>query len=276
LNFGVSTMMVTDLPFEEGMGKIARAGFTQVELSGWGRLADLWLKDPKHARQTLAATGLRALSVHTPEAGWDNDSPDESARRASVERASSVFGPAAQLGVEVAVVHLNARVTHDFVEAERADNVARSIESLQVLAERARSHGLRLAVENMPARNTPRPGARVADLLKIIDGLGPQVGICLDAGHANSNELSAAEEVRVAGARAFAVHIQDNDGLGQDQHLLPGEGTTDWRAFLAALRNCAPSCICNFEVPAVNNDPDWTLAALAAIAKKWNGTARGA
>ena len=274
MNFGVSTMVVADLPFEEGMGKIARAGFTQVELTAWGRPSEFWMKEPERARELLAAKGLRALTVHSD--GWDNDSPDDAARRASIELASSAFAPAARVGAGTVIVHPNCRETHDFAEGDRRENAARSIESLKELAARAKAAGVRPALENMPARRSPRPGARVADLVEMIAGIAPEIGICIDAGHANCNELSAADEVRAAGARVFAVHIQDNDGLGEDQHLFPGVGTTDWAAFLAALRECAPSCLCNFEVPALNNDPDATLAALAAIAKKWNGSPRKA
>ena len=34
----------------------------------------------------------------------------------------------------------------------------------------------------------------------------------------------------------MSLHIQDNDGSG-DGHLIPGDGTIDWTAFLAVLRD---------------------------------------
>ena len=50
-----------------------------------------------------------------------------------------------------------------------ADARARALESLKVLAERAHDLGVRLAVENLG--RPPMPGATMADLLDLIDGL---------------------------------------------------------------------------------------------------------
>ena len=129
--------------------------------------------------------------------------------------------------------------------------------------------GLRVALENLPSRHTPRPGSAMVDILQLIDGLGGHVGVCLDAGHSNANGYSAAEDARLAGDRLWALHIQDNDGGGDDQHLVPGEGTTDWTAFLEALEDIGFRGPRTFEVAAADDVPS-TLATLSAIARQWN------
>ena len=72
------------------------------------------------------------------------------------------------------------------------------------------------------------------ELLAMIKDLPTEaVGLCLDTGHAFLNDLEPSEQVRLAGDRLIAIHMQDSDGQGE--HWVPGEGRIDWEAFRAAL-----------------------------------------
>jgi len=155
------------------------------------------------------------------------------------------------------------------MDEDRPACMGRSRESLEELAHRAAGVGLKLAVENLPQRHSPRPGGPIADVLEIINGLGDHVGVCIDAGHSNANGLDPAEEVRLVGDKVFAVHIQDSDGLGEDQHLLPGKGTTDWRRFMEALDATAPGCVRTFEIGAKDGGADRLLAELTELRERW-------
>jgi len=266
--YGVSMIEAGGLSPEEALAQVAAAGFTQVELSSWESPVGRWWRDPARMRTLLESAGLRARSVHTPEGGWNIDDPDEAKRGAAIEAASSVFGPAASAGVEVVICHPNYS-THTFTVEDYGASIARSVASLGILAERAARAGLKLAVENLPVRGTARPAGSVDEVLRMIDGLDSHVGLCVDAGHANANGRSAAGELRVGRGKILAVHIHDNDGLGQDQHLMPGKGTTDWDAFVRTLDDVAPDCIRNFEVLPVDGKVPETLAALAALRSSW-------
>ena len=90
----------------------------------------------------------------------------------------------------------------------------------------------------------------------------------MDAGHANANGRSAAAGAREAGARLVALHIQDNDGLGDDQHWIPGRGTTDWRAFLDALDDIGFTGLRTFEVNP-HGSSQASLAAVCALRDEW-------
>lgn len=269
MDYGTSLCIVGELTLQEGLAKVSAAGFKQVELSSWDTPVGVWRHEVELARRLLEAAGLTARSAHVPSSGWDCDAPDEATRLASIEAASSIFRPAAELGVRVVVCHANAPYSHGFTDEDYEASVARSVASLRALAERAADAGLALAVENLPLRHAPRPSGSVEELFRMIDGLGDHVGICLDAGHANANGRSAAEEARIAGERLFAVHLADNDGLGEDQHLIPGDGTTDWDALLTALDEVAPECVRNFEVPYVEGEVDERLRRLAELRRRW-------
>jgi sugar phosphate isomerase/epimerase len=134
-----------------------------------------------------------------------------------------------------------------------------------------------MAVENMPWRDQgmlapdrTMPGASVPQIIGLIEGLGDHVGICLDVGHSNVVGLSAAQEALDGGALLFCLHIQDNDGLGQDQHLLPGEGTINWSDFLIALDTLHFAGMRTFEVLR-GHEPDLLLQGMADLAKAWAG-----
>ena len=106
-------------------------------------------------------------------------------------------------------------------------------------------------------------------LADVVERSGSDVGICFDVGHSNANVDDPVAEIRTAGTRIFCVHLQDNDGLGQDQHLVPGEGTVNWEAVLEALGEHAPGCWANFEVGLGDRDLDELLATLAGLRERW-------
>jgi D-psicose/D-tagatose/L-ribulose 3-epimerase len=268
LGYGISTCLAPELARGTFLAKLAAAGFRELELSAEAESLGGWLAHPAGARREIQAAGLRVRSVHTPEAGWDNGSLDPEKRRASAQAAGACLRPAAEVGAEVVVWHPNSSA-NDYTPALFGQYRAAAVESMAEFAGKARAAGLRVAVENLPRRGTPRPLTSVAELLPCVSALGAGVGICLDAGHSNANGLSAAAEARAAGASLLAVHIQDNDGGGQDQHLLPGKGTTDWPAFVRALDEIGYAGGRIFELGAPAGDVDAALAAFAELVRAW-------
>lgn len=264
--YSCSTSLFEKAPLEEVIARLAEMGFREVEIFDDGR-PNGWLADPTRTRRLLEGAGLRVRTVHSPEAGWDNANPDETLRMASVRACLACFGPAAEVGAEYVICHPNASL-NGFRAGDYGLCWDRSRRSLERFAEEAHRLGLKVAVENLPSYGLPRPGARVYEILRLIEDLGEHVGICLDAGHSNANGLSAAQEALEAGTHLFALHIQDNDGLGQDLHWLPGQGTTDWEAFLRALDALQFLGPRTFEV-GPGMDLGATLAALAALHRDW-------
>ena len=275
MEIGASLALAHHLPLAEALAKVAAAGFKHVELPNGASAVGTWWQTPDATRTALEAAGLTAWTTHAP--GTNNGTPNDAARRESIDAASSFFGPAAEVGVPVVVVHPNTPDGEEYTEDGFEASLARSVDSLTILADRAKAAGVKLAVENLPLRHTPRPGGVIEDTLRMIDSLGDHVGICFDVGHSNANVADPADEVRTAGDRIFSVHIQDNDGLGDDQHLIPGEGTVDWSAVLDALRKHAPDCTPNFEIglkdylTGTERDVDELLTTLAALRKEWTG-----
>ena len=271
--YGISASLFGELPLADVVTKLSARAWKQAELGFLSKPEADWRADVPGARLLLEGAGIAVPSVHISSAGWNLADPDDAVRRAALAQALGCLAPAAALGARLVVCHHNAPRT-PFLEEDRAASMARARQALRELADRASALGLQLAVENLPQRRTPRPGGPIQDVLAIIQDLDAHVGVCVDAGHSNANGLDAAQEVRIAGRKLFAVHIQDSDGLGEDQHRLPGAGTTDWKRFVEALDETAPNCIRTFEVGAKDAEPDDVLAELTRLREAWSPTCR--
>lgn len=268
----VSTSVVGRRGREESLAALAAAGFAEIEIGGDpGKLED-WIADPPAMRRRLADYGLRARVLHLATEAWDIAHPDDAARRGVVDLALRGLRDAAGVGAEIVICHPNGPSGNyaAYTPADLAASLARTRESLEILAPEAARLGLRLALENLPLRHTARPGGAMAEILALVAGLGGHVGVCQGVGHSNANGVDPAADAREAGGRLYAIHIQDNDGLGEDQHLVPGEGTIDWRAYLAALDEIGYAGPRTFEIRAADDLPG-ALAALQGLVAEWNG-----
>jgi sugar phosphate isomerase/epimerase len=223
-------------------------------------------------RSDLKAEGLAVISAHMPIYRYrlpvkadrkalllSLSSPDPILRSETVAELEAAIRAAGRLGAENLVVHTGIKDNDDA-------GIARCADSLRGPAGLAGDLGVSLAVEN-----GTDPGATVAALHRLIDLLGsPNVGICIDIGHANLFSAPAAD-LAAAGDRLLSLHVHDNDGAS-DQHLVPGGGSVEFPAVRSVLKTSRFSGICTFEVgPAPGDDPE-DPARLARTA----GTAGGA
>jgi sugar phosphate isomerase/epimerase len=125
------------------------------------------------------------------------------------------------------------------------DNIARN---LKFMGKLANEHGIKLALENL---GRFEPFGSLELLPKIVDAIDePNVGYCIDSGHAHVFGESVSEWIRLAGKKLFETHFHDNHGawasknFGKsfvkstketDEHLSPGFGTIDWTDTANAL-----------------------------------------
>ncbi|MBR6299594.1 MAG: sugar phosphate isomerase/epimerase [Clostridia bacterium] len=100
-------------------------------------------------------------------------------------------------------------------------------------------HGIGMAIENMPSLGRiPSFFSDIDTLNALVDALDrPNVGACLDTGHAHVSGLSPADCVLKLGNRLKATHINDNSAVGRDEHVAPFMGTINWPQTVKALRD---------------------------------------
>ena len=129
----------------------------------------------------------------------------------------------------------------------------------------AKEEGVTICLENMPM--PALPFARHDQLLAFLSELDPSVfAVCLDTGHSVICGVQPGTAVREIGKKLLRVlHVHDNDGR-RDQHLLPGEGVTDWDDFAAALKEIGFEGTVSLEtsVKDGNEDRERALARFAA------------
>ncbi len=140
------------------------------------------------------------------------------------------------------------------VEAYRRFIAARGLDSLlstvaanlKPMGRTAAAHGIKLAIENMGRFFPLGQRNSLPALVVMIDE--PNVGYCLDSGHAHACGESVIEWIDTMRDKLFETHFHDNRaraaGLteefvstkGIDEHLPPGFGTIPWLDVIQALR----------------------------------------
>ncbi len=109
-----------------------------------------------------------------------------------------------------------------------------------------------IAIENLTLYRKAKDylcfGSSVEDLICLAEQINSErVGICLDTGHANGEDMDQAKAIRAMGKYLKATHINDNDSLS-DQHRLPFDGTVNWKEIMMALRDIGYKGLFNLEV----------------------------
>ena len=209
-----------------------------TELADWfasNPVVPFSLHGPLFPDREMGRAGAPAVNVLHPEKSRRIDAMDEIKR--ALESAERI--PFRNL-----VLHLGEREdgwslrTREYAET-----------ALEHLGAFARPLGVRLLVENL--LNEATTPEHVVAILE--GGHLPNVGVCLDLGHAHMS-VGIAEAITTVGERIASVHVHDNHGQ-KDEHLWPGEGTINWSETAAALRAlAAPPAIVLEPQPAVDGD----------------------
>lgn len=241
--FGVSTHLYHNQRLSrEHLEEIAGHGFETVEVfatrthfdyHNTASIADL--------RQWLAEAGLDLHGIHAPVGEsfsggrWGPPltlaSADENARARAMVEAERALHIARWIPAKVMVVHLGLSRTLRVESQLGPDNrqaARRSIEALQALAAPL---GVLIAVEVIP-NELSRAGSLVHFVEEDLDV--PDVGICLDFGHAHMDG-DLVEAIETVSGHLITTHVHDNRGR-TDDHLVPFEGTIDWPSALTATQ----------------------------------------
>jgi sugar phosphate isomerase/epimerase len=99
---------------------------------------------------------------------------------------------------------------------------------LKILAEKAHSLGIRLAVEDLPRTCL---GNCSDDILYLLEG-NPLLNVCFDTNHLLKQDN--VEFIKAVGNRIITLHVSDYDFI-DERHQLPGEGKNNWNAIINEL-----------------------------------------
>lgn len=217
--YAYSTMLYLTLPPVKAIKRLMELG-SPVELSydnfsvfGGKAVEDKYIDEVIRFANSFS-NSVRA--IHTP---YDELLPQIALAEMGIRRFVKWLELSYKLGINVAVVH-TLRIDEGYEKA-----LDLNIEFLRLLAKEAKDRGIIIAVENRLERNLF--GSKPRDILSIVDGLGEEIGVCLDVGHANINK-NLEEFFSIVGRHIVAMHLHDNDGL-RDLHKPPYSGTVKWK-----------------------------------------------
>jgi len=230
----------------EIMAALADAGVRFIGTDGVGWDAEKNRSDIAAFRADLAEFGLVVQSMHALPpllARADGDAPPD--LRDALRRDLQLL---ASLGGRTAVYHacmlrdVPADDTDKAIDAAGWERfVAHYAATLTWLARQAAQWGITIAIENVWHSRRALPSSGMAELVRAAGE--PNIGICLDSGHAHLVDASVAAEIRAAGDLLCDTHFHDNvgpvDGRLFDQHIPPGLGTIDWQEACRALDDIA-------------------------------------
>jgi sugar phosphate isomerase/epimerase len=262
LNPGIWTGICVSLPLHEAMERLAALGWRHFEISD--EHLDMLMRAEKPEREIEKALAVKAkLSLETPQAHAhlvaDIAQPDAQRRAEDFKWLLAHFSLAKKLGAENVVVHPGQGAGLATREDARM-TFAGNVEGFKKLCAEAGKLGLKIGVENLfdskSLKGFRRFGALPGELMELLEAVAaPNLGITFDSSHANVQRLDLAEALREFGSKLLCTHISDNDGSG-DQHRVPGSGSIDWKATMAALKEIGYNGIFNLEVPGERHGDD--------------------
>lgn len=194
----------------------------EEQVRGWRKLADDIGVTFSQAHAYFSVDGPIA-----PDGVPGGDFGEEMMRRSVL--AAEILGP------EWMVVHPVTVIDGDRVLEE--ETYEYNLKYFRRWHEMFHAHGVGMAIENMTNhKKYPSPFAAPETLIRLIDELNePDIGACLDTGHAFLSGYDPADYVHKLGKRLKATHIADNKGK-EDDHVAPFQGNIRWAEVMRALR----------------------------------------
>lgn len=256
MDFPISVYLsyFADFSPEQAVELLTGAGLRWGEISE-DHLAELMGRgDPeKTGRQFGTFAGERGMTISQGHLSFETG--DWLTAGESVETLKKELVLYAAMGVKNAVLHANGG--NDLDPELR---YARIVENLRKVAEFAGSLGVTVCLENL--MSTPFLWTADTILGLIRDAGDKNMGICLDTGHLHlckgQGKVTCAQSefIRTAGRYLQALHVVDNDGLG-DTHQMPFSARygVDWKDVMQALQEIRYPGLFNLECLGEQNAP---------------------
>lgn len=223
---------------EKAIEMIAQAGFDAIDFSFY------WMPEGQnildgddylsYAAKVRACADRHDIAISQTHAPFDftlaDDKENQAYHHEQIRRSIEFSGV---LGAKCIVIHnLPTSDLSDFFET--------NLVFFKSFEETARKSGVKIAVENLVAReeNRPMPGrlGTPEELSAMLDQLDPEVYCaCIDLGHAQLVTKDPAAFIRRIGTpRLQSIHVQDTI-YHLDAHTLPYLGRQNWYDITSAL-----------------------------------------
>ena len=271
LSFPIATVRwdgqtISALPeseIQQQLDILEKAGIREVMLAGYHEEESATFQMEHESRKVgdfLRSRGMKGAQHHGVAPAFT--SPGTSQAEV-IRRLKRCIDYTANLNADVLVLHtgkpLGFNPVPELVAAFEREAFRHGLETvmntvadnLREAGEYAAACGIRIAIENIDGQEPLGDIEHLPVLLRQVDH--PNVGFCLDTGHAWCNGTPIDNWLRELGDKLYTTHIHDNHGIptisGErgDEHLPPGFGTISWRDVIAGLRDAGFQNTLNFE-----------------------------
>jgi len=184
----------------------------------------------KEIKRHADDAGITLWSYHLPFAGagvFDIASLDESLRIYTVNTHAEYIKRGADIGIDKFVIHPCGEPKSSEGDA-RDEEIKRSMQSLDFLAEVAAREGAVIAVEDLPRSCLANTSLELERLISANDKLR----VCFDTNHLLTED--PIDFIERLGDKIVTLHVSDFDFINE-RHWLPGEGKLDWQAIYNKL-----------------------------------------
>lgn len=214
-------------PAEQALHRLSRVGFSCLDMAfdyctdpSHPFVGDEWKAWAYELRKKADALGVRYTHAHARG--------DAASRGTIVLRTMEACK---LLGIKYLVIHPLHKQNGEVI-TDDAEFIKINAEAIRPLLPYAEENGVTILSENLLWGSSIRPDV-IARLVEAVDHLN--FSWCFDTGHAHCSGIpvSALRSIRTV---PRSLHIQDNSGKPcKDEHLIPGDGTIDWKEFLDLL-----------------------------------------
>ncbi len=263
MDFGVSTLIDFDVPFEARLDTFKAAGITRIALSEERRLPLAQPDALSFVKKALDVRGLSLEHVHGPiSPRLDFTSPDKDVVDATLAVHRNVVRATSELGSSILVIHVSSYPDLDF--GDLAETTKRAIGNILDLVEYAKPYGVDIVIENQPYRFKSQ---RVID--QVIEEFPiSELKICLDTCHITMGNPDPLHFVKKWAEFIVTTHFSDSSGLA-DEHLIPGTGSFPWLEGLGCLKKAGRLKFITFENSSWGREPFQQYMERTVFAGKW-------
>jgi len=236
----------------------AEAGFQNLDANlcgharrpGQGLYESTWETWAHEIRSLADSRNVRFTQAHAYyPVGHNGPQDDKAADEFGEELMRRSVLTAEILGAEYMVVHpLSIRTEPGLYDYRKSYDY--NVEYWKKWAEFFHQHNVGMAIENMNCYSRERRNycGNLDELLELIDAVGaPDVGCCIDTGHAFISGNNVPAMIRRAGKTLRATHIADNHGE-KDEHIAPFAGSINWPEVMKALHDIDYAYDFSFEI----------------------------
>ena len=180
-----------------------------------------WKAWAKKLRMCADGLGVKYTQAHAPYGGECHS-----------EMMVRSFEVCRILGIGQMVVHPVWRDSENRILEDEEEFIKTNVEAMKPLLEVAEKNDVVILSENLLWGASIYP-ENISNLVEAISS--PYFSWCWDIGHSNCFGISP-KSIRNVKHVPKSLHIHDNHGAGQDEHLFPGDGNIDWKEVLDTLK----------------------------------------